>query len=569
MTLKNRLIFLLAGLLWIAGNDSIIAQLQFPGKPMGLFSQFKAADVMYVLPPVDPLEVEARILGNQQSHKKPLQFALVRPVNFSPESHGSWITQDQTRIWRIHIVSPEAYSMGLVFNEFHLDPGVRVFLYDPEMKNIKGAFTSGNNKSSRILPVGHIGGAELIIEMQVPAALIDYGTLSIESISHAFLDINHLAGPAQCGPGEFGCSQACEIDINCSEGDDWQLTKKSVVRVFTQSQYCSGVLVNNTAYDETPYVLTAEHCINKQAIADRTVFLFNYESPSCFGVDGSTSMSISGSDSITTGDSLDFSLVKLTVTPPDSYDVYYAGWDRSDFQTSGTSTIHHPWGDVKKISHDFDIPSIPAQPGDVPYSDLDDYYYYSYWWIRGWDIGSTEGGSSGSPLFNSAQRVIGLLSGGIARCGDSIGYDDQTGRVIYNQAFNYDDYYTRMRFAWDFYGTEGPSLMLFLDPVNSGAAITIGGYKPTSTDPRRIVTGPNFNIYPNPASDFLHISPVSSTVSTGVFRIFDISGTLKLSGRLNESGSDRVDTGPLAPGIYLIRFDTDETHENHKFIVAR
>ena len=58
-----------------------------------------------------------------------------------------------------------------------------------------------------------------------------------------------------------------------------------------------------------------------------------------------------------------------------------------------------------------------------PIRDLDDYYYFSFWWIRGWDIGSTEGGSSGAPLFNAGQRVIGLLSGGIARCGDSIGYD--------------------------------------------------------------------------------------------------------------------------------------------------
>ena len=38
---------------------------------------------------------------------------------------------------------------------------------------------------------------------------------------------------------------------------------------------------------------------------------------------------------------------------------------------------------------------------------------------------------------------------------------------------------------------------------------------------------------------------------------------------MNESGPDRVDTAPLVPGIYLIRIDADEIHENHKFIVAR
>ena len=253
------------------------------------------------------------------------------------------------------------------------------------------------------------------------------------------------------------------------------------------------MLLNNTAYDGTPYLLTAEHCINKKEYADQTVFYFNYESPSCFGGDGPLNMSIAGCDTMAVGDSLDFSLVKLSIAPPDSFDVYYAGWDRSDFQTSGTSTIHHPWGDVKKISKDFEIPSIPKQAGDVPYTDLDDYYYYSFWWIRGWDIGTTEGGSSGAPLFNSAKRVIGTLSGGIAKCGDSTGYNAETDRIIYNLAFNYDDYYTRLRYSWDFYGPTGPALQPWLDPLSTGA-ITIGGYHPASTDPSRIVKGKEFNM---------------------------------------------------------------------------
>ncbi|MEN8227211.1 MAG: trypsin-like peptidase domain-containing protein [Bacteroidota bacterium] len=560
-------LFLSAGIIFM-GITSLIAQRQFPGKPMGETRQLKAADVMYVLPPVDPLEIESGKLRNQGSHKKPLQFALERPVSFSPESHGSWVTQAQHRVWRIHIVSPEAYSMGLVFNEFLLEPGVKLFVYDPDQSTIKGAFTSGNNKSSGILPVGHIEGDELIIEMQVPETMTDYGTLFIESVSHAFLDLKHISGTDQCGPGEFGCSQACEIDINCSEGDDWQLTKKSVVRVFTTTQYCSGVLVNNTAYDGTPYVLTAEHCINREHYADRSVFLFNYESPSCFGEDGSTSMSIAGCDSIVTGDSLDFSLVKLSITPPESYDVYYAGWDRSDLQTSGSATIHHPYGDVKKISFDFEIPSEPAQPGDVPYTDLDDYHYFSFWWIREWDIGSTEGGSSGAPLFNASKRVIGLMTGGIARCGDSIGYDSETDRIIYNKAFNYDDYYTKMSYAWNYYGEEGPSLKPWLDPLNTRER-SIGGYYPTGMESTGIVRGTHFNLFPNPASDFINISSESLLGGFSSYQVFNLAGIMHLEGRLDRYGSGRVDTTPFAPGVYLIRFETDDYQEHHKFIVTR
>ncbi len=259
------------------------AQMQFPGEPVKELQHLKAADVMYVLPPVDPLQIQSLIASNRESVKKPLQFAVERPVQLTPESNGAWSNHEGLRIWRVHILSPEARSLGLVFNPFRLAPGVRVFVYGPGGLVVRGAFTSENNKRSGVLPVGHLPGQEIIVEMQVPDTLPVYGQFSIESVSHAFVDIRRPGIRSDCPPGEFGCSQACEIDINCEEGNVWQQVKKSVVRIFTTRQYCTGVLVNNTAYDGKPYVLTAEHCISTPYYADRSVFLFNYESPSCFG----------------------------------------------------------------------------------------------------------------------------------------------------------------------------------------------------------------------------------------------------------------------------------------------
>jgi len=550
----------------LLGITSLKAQLQFPGKPMDLSGRIKAAQVMYVLPPLDPMELEAVKLANLDRVKKSFVFAMDRPVSLSPESHGTWVEQGEYRIWRVHILSPAAHSMGLVFNEYALQPGVKVFVYDPDQKQVKGAFTSGNNKTSGILPVGHIEGDELVIEMQVPWDVTHYGALGIESVSHAFLDIRQLSNRPNCSPGEFGCSHACEIDINCTEGDAWQLTKRSVVRILARNQYCTGVLINNTAYDATPYLLTAEHCINSEYTADRSIFLFNYESSACFGENGPLDMSISACDTLAVGDSLDFSLIQLSSVPPDSFDVYYAGWDRSDFQTSPSTVIHHPWGDVKKVSKDFEAPSTPTQPGDVPYTDLDDYHYWSYWWIREWDIGTTEGGSSGSPLFNEGRRVIGLLSGGIARCGDSIGYNSETDRVIYNQALNYDDYFTRIGAAWDPDGEES-SLKPWLDPLNTGE-MQIGGYHPTDTGPPIPEEGSGFTLFPNPVSEQLNISYpfVPERVD---YHIYDLSGSMQLSGFLDGTGWNRINISTLVPGVYLIRLETSELKENHKIVVNR
>jgi lysyl endopeptidase len=571
MNLHYRHILLLQAFIFLLGSYALHGQVEFPGKPLGINSHLKAASVIYTLPPPDPLEIDALRESNRDNIAKPLSFAIVRQVNLSPEAHGSWSQEGDLRVWRVHLISPGAYSLGAIFNIYKLQPGVKVFVYDPGQARVKGAFTSGNNKSSGVLPVGHIPGQEVVIEMQVPLALNHYGELELESLSHAFLDISHNSLMADCGPGEFNCAQACEIDVNCVEGDDWWMVKPAVVRLYINktsiSEYCTGVLVNNTAYDGTPYIITAQHCIGIDLHAERTVFQFNYESAECFGDDGPLNMSISASELMTVGDSIDFSLVKLSLEPPPSYGVYYAGWDRSDFQTTPGTTIHHPWGDVKKITFDEEIPSIPAQPGDVPYVDLEDYHYFSYWWIKRWEIGTTEGGSSGGPLFNTAGRVIGTLSGGRARCGDSIGYNAETDRVIYNNVFNYDDYFTRFGMAWDYEQEKGNELAQWLDPLGSGLG-TLGGYSPTSLEPVQALSEKRYQVFPNPASRLFSIVSKNQAATRASYFIQNISGALLYRGELDHEGRASVDSGTFPAGIYLISVCEEGYCEHHKLIIS-
>lgn len=554
-------------LLFFAGNKDLFGQLQFPGKPLGIDSRLKAAEVMYVLAPPDPMEIEAEMELNRISHLKPLRFALERIVNLSPETHGSWSQDGDQRVWRVHVLSPGARSLGLVFSNYDLKQGVKLFVYDPARHQVKGAFTSGNNKASGILPVGHIPGEELVIEMQVPAGLDSYGSLELETLSHAFLNTGFQSSLADCPAGTFDCSQACEIDVNCTEGDDWWKVKPSVVRIFTTTYYCTGVLVNNTAYDGTPYVLTAQHCITDQVDADRTVFLFNYESAECFGENGPLNMSLESAELLSRGDSIDFSLVKLEHTPPEAYGVYYAGWDRSTVFQTATATIHHPFGDVKKISIDEDVPSIPLTQSDVPYSGLEDYHYYSYWWIKRWDVGSTEGGSSGGPLFNQSRRVIGTLSGGIAACGDSIGYNSETDRVIYNTAVNRDDYFTQFGMAWDHEEAKGNALKPWLDPVNSGVE-SLAGYSPTSAESFTVDLERRFQLYPNPAHELCYISSRDGMQEAGYYRVINLSGSVLLRGTLDGRGGAQINTRGLSPGIYLVQVGTEGYQEHHKLLVS-
>ncbi|MGW8315599.1 MAG: trypsin-like peptidase domain-containing protein [Bacteroidales bacterium] len=554
-------------LLWILAPG--MAQQYSPGRPVGFSDRTDAAEVTYLLPPLDPFEIAARSGNSSNGILKNIEFALERPVTLSPEFNGSWFIQGESRIWQVRIISPGAYSLGLVFNTYRLEPGIRVFVYDPDLGEVKGAFTSRNNKSSGILPVGHLKGDELIVEMQVPLGQDSYGDLSVESVSHAFLDLGGLAGGEDCDPGTFGCSQPCMIDVNCVEGNPWQTEKRSVIRIFTTNQYCTGVLVNNTLQDGIPYILTAEHCLNREYYANRSVFLFNYESPSCYGEDGPTDMSIAGSDLVAVGDSIDFSLVKLSSDVPLDYEPYFAGWDLTVPQSSSSVTIHHPWGDVKKITIDDDAPSIPSKPGDVPYTDLEDYHYFSYWWIKRWDLGSTQGGSSGSPLFNQAGKVIGLLSGGMARCGDSIGYDTENDRVRYDNSFNYDDYYTQLKYAWDYSALPEESLKYWLDPLNAGVT-SLNGYAPVGTGPALKASAGKFILYPNPAGETLFLASGTAWTGEVTYRILNMTGSLVGNGNFGPGDQGVVDVSKLEPGIYLIHLTGHEFRdESHQFVILR
>jgi len=109
----------------------------------------------------------------------------------------------------------------------------------------------------------------------------------------------------------------------------------------------------------------------------------------------------------TADDHLDFALLELSVVPPEIYHPYYAGWDRVQEYLDTSVCIHHPAGDVKKISKDYDTLGLGSFTG---------YDSHKHWQIKEWDEGTTEGGSSGSGLFTVEGLLIGTLSGGEADC---------------------------------------------------------------------------------------------------------------------------------------------------------
>ena len=123
--------------------------------------------------------------------------------------------------------------------------------------------------------------------------------------------------------------------------------------------------------------------------------MFNYESTNCENENGITSETLSGSTLLDMGAVSDYALLQISEFPPEYYDVYYAGWDARDITPSNLVTIHHPVGDIKKISFDAD-----NAISDGWYTDDD-----THWRVAEWDSGTTEPGSFGAPLYNGNKHL--------------------------------------------------------------------------------------------------------------------------------------------------------------------
>ena len=154
----------------------------------------------------------------------------------------------------------------------------------------------------------------------------------------------------------------------------------------------------------------------------------------------------------------DFTLIELSSNIPTSYNPYFAGWSRlSSAPTSGVG-IHHPAGDEKKIS------TYTSSATSASYNGGWSGAHWRVVWSQTTNgHGVTEGGSSGSPLFNPNGLIVGHLSGGGSFC-------NQTSAP---------DLYGKFNKAWDQEGNNNNQrLKPWLDPTSSGVSTLAGGYSP-------------------------------------------------------------------------------------------
>jgi lysyl endopeptidase len=374
-------------------------------------------------------------------------------THFVPNTDGEWKTiAPGIDSWFLKLKSNGAYGLSLVFSDVQLKPGETLYVYN--QNGLRGPYTNRNVPHSRILPLDFLQGDEIMVEYDVAAGDKNHGSFVVETVSHAYRKV-HPAAPGNVfsrdvhNSKELATVRAGNECYPCLEDDAIDKERRAVVKLVVQYdstvKICTGTLVNNTAGDKTPYVLTANHCVSDQFDADRTVFIFGFEDEDCVEQTNHNYLTLNGASLRASSSEHDFSILELYAKPPLEFRPYYAGWDIADQYLTGVSCIHHAQGGPKKVS---------ISNGTVVTSNLEDGSSRApnaFWNVIRWDIGATEGGSSGASLFNKNGHVIGTLSGGSSQCGAP-----------------YDDYFEKLSASWEASSDRDHQLKYWLDPVRSG-----------------------------------------------------------------------------------------------------
>ncbi|MDO4672303.1 MAG: hypothetical protein Q4A76_05285, partial [Porphyromonadaceae bacterium] len=473
-----------------------LSQQEYPGIPQSFsigeqslrsLENIKVIDFIPTLN-VDDIKSE-QTWNNSNIQTKPLKVGILIPqkVDFSQEAETVLLNNGKT-IYRLKIAGEEAKGMILYYDEFEIPAGGKLYLYNEDKSIVHGAYTEKTNPTRGKFATSPIMADHIIMEYE-PGSNNQLPKIVISDLGYLFSQTTpkfRAESGEEIITGEDTSMPNCQINANCPEASDWRKQMAGVCQIYLTLiendrkfiSACSGTLINNTKEDYAPLIISAAHCTgenmsedNFNEYFDQWIFNFHYMKPGCSNSPsgyGRQVKSMVGCDIVSYlpfQNHSDGILLKLKEEIPASYRVYYNGWDRRDRLYEKAIGLHHPAGDAMKISFHDGQPELSKANFGYPNIGKEDAHFKFHF-----TKGDTEGGSSGSGLFNENGLLVGTLTGG------------GPGVCLYLSK----DYYGRLTAHWDWFkgekgltfkGKDMSSMADYLDPDNTKKEFLEGRFR--------------------------------------------------------------------------------------------
>lgn len=486
-------------------------------------SRIDLSALLVSLPAPDLRALQAEDSVNDRG-KGPFRFGYNNLVNLTCQNSGTWTLQnDGSQNWTIELRSEGAQTLNLAFDQVHLPRGATLLVCSPDHKIVQGPFTSLSVSADAELGTDVIKGESVLVEYHEPPGMHTTLPFRLFRVTHGYRSWSFTRS--------FGQAGACIPNIHCPEGAFRSVQSRSVLCVLVGGNaFCTATLVNNSANDQTPYVLTANHC---GKASGSWVFRFNWEAPGCDDppVEPDTTQFITGAQEISASTSSDFQLCLLNSPVPASFHAYYAGWNATVQPADSACCIQHPSGDIKKAAFS-DSPVLATVYDGI-----------HVWQTGPWRDGCTEQGSSGAPLFDPSGRIIGQLAGGPSACWGPVAQDY--------------DCFGSFAVSWNTGPTPQQRLSDWLDPLHTGSLVN-EGFDPLASESIANWAGNLVWFYPNPAHSLLNLQLTSRAGELRSVEILNSCGKKirSLQNFQNGTTSLAIELGDFEPGLYLFSVRT-------------
>ena len=401
--------------------------------------------------------------AHNRNKNNAFRFAESIEVQFNLISEAKKIETSEESLYLTRISSPGALTMNFGFDAFQLTENCEIYFHASDGSATYGPLTPADNENHAQYWTQIFPHNDMVIEVNVKSDA-DLPYLNLHKVNHGFTTLANIQK-----------SGSCNLDVVCTASDGFpqnddnrDLIQSGAFYTLNGINICSGALINNVNQDNTPYFLTANHCGVRNGNVASMVVYWNYENSFCrqpnsaaSGQTGNGSLSTFNSGAFLRArlGSTDFCLVELDDPVNPAANAFFAGYDALRATATSTIGVHHPALHEKRISYDFD-PTVFVDGNDNPDPNGD------YHMVLDWDIGTTEGGSSGSPLFDQNKRIVGQLFGGFAACG--------------NDSY---DVYGAVASSWEGGGAPANRLKDWLDPANTGVLVVDGKWANPMANP--------------------------------------------------------------------------------------